>query len=438
MSFWKYFWRGTEKRSENVSEEATQIDSESLFARSLLFNASSAYNQNQACQLSALYRGIDILSNSIAELPCVVYKKNRKGSKKLVTDHIVYSLLNTKPSKRMNKHNFWKLIVMNMILTGAGYAWIRRDENRVVKELTYIPSNQVSVISNNIFDDVKYLITGIKQYIMPEDMLVFIMIPSDDGVHGISVLQYAKRVLSLGLDELNSASSFFRSGFNKAGILKSDKPLTDSQMQQIQQNWVSTFGTSSGMPSSGVVCLKPGISYESIQASPQDAELLESRKFNISEIARFLGIPLSLMFDNSSTSYSTVEAENLNFLIHSLNPLLDKIETELNTKLWTEAEIMQGYSCKFDSSVLLRCDKKSLAEYYQNMFQMGVLSPNEIRKELDMDAIENGDNHFMQVNISTLDKIAKQPLEDNPTASNQLKGEENTNTEEKEVEDDKD
>lgn len=436
MSFLKYFWKGEEKRSEEVNtQEATQVNTESIFGGTLLYNSSTTYNQNQAMLLSAVYRCVDLLSNSISEMPVVVYKTNKRGNKKLITDHISYRLLNKKPNNRMNKHTFWKLIVMNMLLTGNGYAWIKRDENGQANELIFLPSDQVSVVSNNIFDDVKYLITGVKKYVTPKDMLHFINIPDHDGIRGVSTLQYARKTLTLGMDELSSANSFFRSGNNKSGFLKSEKPLTDAQTQQIVSNWQQTFGTSQGINTSGVVVLKPGLDFTSIQTDPADAELLDSRKFNVAEIARFFGVPLSLLFDNSSNSYASQEAENLNFLIHGLTPLLDRIEAELNDKIWNEPEQMQGFGCKFDSSVILRADKKSLAEYYTKLFNLGVLSPNEIRKELDLDAIDGGENHFMQVNISTLDKIVNQPIEQNPTASNQIK---DTNTEEKEVEDDKD
>ena len=431
MSFLSYFWKGDEKRSDEVvTQEATQVNTESIFGGTLLYNSSTTYNQNQAMLLSAVYRCVDLLSNSISEMPVVVYKTNKRGNKKLITDHISYRLLNKKPNNRMNKHTFWKLIVMNMLLTGNGYAWIKRDENGQANELIFLPSDQVSVVSNNIFDDVKYLITGVKKYVTPKDMLHFINIPDHDGIRGVSTLQYARKTLTLGMDELASANSFFRSGNNKSGFLKSEKPLTDAQTQQIVSNWQQTFGTSQGINTSGVVVLKPGLDFTSIQTDPADAELLDSRKFNVAEIARFFGVPLSLLFDNSTNSYSSQEAENLNFLIHGLTPLLDRIEAELNDKIWNEPEEMQGYGCKFDSSVILRADKKSLAEYYTKLFNLGVLSPNEIRKELDLDAIDGGENHFMQVNISTLDKIANQPIEQNPTLSNQLKGEDNTDNQE--------
>lgn len=419
MSFLDYFIKKKEVRNdEAVNQNGSQ---ESLFGTTLLYNSASSYNQNQAMLLSAVFRCVDILSNSISEMPCVVYKKDNQGNKETITDHISYRLLNKRPNSRMNKHTFFKLIVMNMLLTGNGYAWIKRDDKGEVKELVFLPSDQVSIISNNIFDDVKYLITGVKKYVTPKDMLHFINIPDHDGIRGVSTLQYARKTLTLGMDELSSANSFFRSGNNKSGFLKSDRPLTDDQCQQIKSNWQQTFGSTQGINSSGVVILKPGLDFTAIQTNPADAELLDSRKFNVAEIARYFGVPLSLLFDNSSNSYASQEAENLNFLIHGLTPLLDRIETELNDKIWSEPEEMQGYSVKFDSSVILRADKKSLAEYYTKLFNLGVLSPNEIRKELDLDSIENGDNHFMQVNISTIDKITEQPIEKNPTASNQIK-----------------
>ena len=419
MSFLDLFYRKDKelRNTENVQE----TPQESVFSHTLLYNTATSYNQNQSMLLSAVFRAVELLSNSVAEMPVVVYKTDSDGNKTMDREHIVFSLLNRRPSARLNKHTFLKLIVMNMLLTGNGYSWIKRDSKGVVKELVFLPSDQVSVISHNVFDEIKYQITGVKQLILPKDMLHFILIPSHDGDKGVSVLQYARKTLALNTDEVAAADSFFRSGNCKSGLIKSDRPLTDSQEEQIKANWQSTFGTSNGMNQGGCIILKPGLSYESIQISPSDAELLESRKFSVAEISRFFGIPLSLMFDNSTNSYASQEMESINFLVHSLTPLLDKIEIELNDKLWTDAEWMQGYQVKFDSSIILRADKKSLAEYYQKMFTMGVMSPNEIRKDLDMNPVEGGDSHFMQVNLSTMDKIVSQPIEKNPTASNQIK-----------------
>lgn len=410
------------KKKEVRADSANSAPS--ILGGYLAYNCMSSYQQNQAMLLSTVYRCVDLLSNSISELPVVVNKVNSDGYKVNDSSHIVFSLLNKKPSNRMNKNTFLRLLVINMLLTGNAYAYIKRDNQGQIKELQFIPSDYVNIHSRHILDDVTYTINGIKGVIESKDLLHFINIPDHDGIRGLSVLSYARKTLTLGFDEISSADAFFRSGNNKSGILKSDRPITEEQEQQILSRWQQTFGTSNGVNTSGVVVLKPGLEYQDIQTSPADAELLESRKFTVLEICRFFGCAPSMVFDNSNNSYSSVEAENLAFLTHTISPLLDKIETELNNKLWSEAEAIQGYQVRFDTSVLMRTDKQALASYYSSMFNLGVLSPNEIRRELDMSPIEGGDEHYMQVNISTISKIAGQDLQSNENISNQLKTDE--------------
>lgn len=429
MSFLNWFIK-PEKPELRNDNEVQEVTTESIYSHPLLFNSSQSWNSNKAMLLSAVFRAVEILSNSVSEMPIVITKLDSKGNKVTDKDHVLFTLLNRKPSKRLNKFNFFKLLIINTLLTGNGYSWIKRDSTGKVTELIFLPSDMVSVISHNVFDEIKYQVAGVKSYISAKDMIHILNIPGHDGEIGISTLQYARKTLSLNDNEMGAAKSFFESGNCKAGILTADRPLNEAQEDQIKSNWQQTFGSNNGVPTTGVVILKSGLKYESIQVSPQDAELLESRKFSVAEIARYFGVPLSLMFDNSTNSYASQEAEAINFLTHSITPLLDKIETELNDKLWSDVEWMQGYQMKFDSSVLLRTDKKSLADYYQKMFQMGVLSPNDIRHELDLNPIENGDKHWLQVNIAPMDKIANQPIEQNPTASNQLKGEDNTDNQE--------
>ena len=131
----------------------------------------------------------------------------------------------------------------------------------------------------------------------------------------------------------------------------------------------------------------------------------------------------------SSSSYSTIEASQLAFLTDTIAPLIEKIELEFARKLFVGAE-QDNMIVKFDTSVILRTDKQSLASYYNTLFNIGVISPNEIRKTLDLQPVEGGDNHYLQVNITTMDKIVNTPIEENPEASNQLKTD-ITTTEEK-------
>lgn len=432
MSFLDYFIKRGTPKEKNIEKREEDNVSMSLFGGSLHYNNQSSYHSTKALQHSTVFRCTDLISSSIAQLPVVVSKTNSEGYKEVKRDHVVFTLLNKKPNKRQDKNTFFKAIIMNLLLSGNAFAIIRRDENHQITELQYVPSDMVSIVSNDIFSEPYYLVTGIKKPFKPEEILHFKNIVDREGIRGISTLSFAKKVLTLAFDEVDSADAFFRSGGNKAGIIKTDRPVTSEQEEQILARWSQTFNASNGVPN-GVCLLKAGLDYQPVQSSPQDAELLDSRKFSVLEICRYFSVPPSMAFDNSNNSYKSVEAENLAFITKCLIPMCDKLESELNAKLWLPFE--EDYQVKFDTSVLLRGDKQSLSEYYQKLSSIGALSINEVRRDLDLAPVEGGDIHTVQVNLVDVNKLKDMNYTQPDETSNQIK---DTNTEEKEVEDDKD
>ncbi len=143
------------------------------------------------------------------------------------------------------------------------------------------------------------------------------------------------------------------------------------------------------------------MTYQPITVNPVDSQLLETRQFNVVDICRFFGVSPVKAFDLSKSSYSTVEATELAFLTDTLAPLLEKIELEFERKLYKPSE-KDFIDVRFDTATLLRADKQSLANYYSTLFNIGVITDNEIRKELDLPAIEGGDEAFVQVNLMAL------------------------------------
>ena len=134
--------------------------------------------------------------------------------------------------------------------------------------------------------------------------------------------------------------------------------------------------------------------YEPITVSPADSQLLETREFNVVDICRFFGVSPVKAFDLSKSSYSTIEASELAFLTDTLSPLLEKIEEEFERKLYKPSE-KDSITVRFDTSVLLRADKQSLANYYSTLFNIGAITINEIRSQLDLPYIDGGDNAFV-------------------------------------------
>ena len=309
-----------------------------------------------------------------------------------------------------------KTLITSVLLDGNGYAYIERDDKGDAVALKLIPSELVTV--SNLNDNIMYNVVGFKQLVEPVNM-IHILNFSYDGITGISTLQHARNTLGLATDSEAHAEGFFKGGANLAGIIKVQSSLTPKQKQDIRESWQSTFSPITGTPN-GIAVLEGNMDFQPITVNPSDAQLLETRQFNVIDICRFFGVSPVKAFDLSKSSYSTVEATQLAFLTDTLAPLLEKIELEFERKLYKPSE-RNSIDVRFDTSVLLRADKASLANYYNTLFQIGVITPNEIRKALDLEAIENGDHTFVQVNVQTLNNAVKDNAD-----TNLLNGEDDT------------
>lgn len=372
---------------------------------SLIYNSTSGYSNNKAMLLSAVYRCVDVISDSVAQLPLEPFKIDSEGYKKKYTEHPTYYLLNREPNERMSRFTFMKTLITSVLLNGNGYALVERDGKGDAIALKLIPSDLVTI--KELSGKIMYNVVGYKQLIEAVNM-IHILNFSYDGITGISTLTHAKTTLGLATDSEAHAAGFFRGGANLAGIIKVESSLTPKQKLDIKESWQTTFSPVTGTPN-GVAVLEGNMNFQPITVNPSDAQLLETREFNVIDICRFFGVSPVKAFDLSKSSYSTVEATQLAFLTDTLSPLLEKIELEFQRKLYKPSE-KKSIDVRFDTSVLLRADKASLAEYYNKLFQIGSITPNEIRKALDLEPIQNGDNAFIQVNMSTLDKIVSNPL----------------------------
>ena len=378
----------------------------------LNYSSFNGYQQNKALLLSAVYRCVECISDTVAQLPLKLYSIDAKGYKVEDTGNELYDILTKQPNEKMTAFAMIKAAVISTVLTGNGYILIRR-EGKKVKDLVYIPSGLVNILETP--EKVEYQITGFKQNIPASDMIHLKNI-SLDGVRGVSTLQYARITLGIATASENTANNFFKSGGAISGILSTPNPLSSKQKEDARQSWAAAYGSNNDR--NGIAVLDGNWSFQELSISPADAQLLESRKFNVIDIARFFGVPPTKLFDNVGVNYNSLEMSQLAFLTDCIQPLLVKIEQEFECKLFNRGE-RSKYEVKFDTTMMLRTDKTSLANYYNTMFNMGVYSPNEIRKSLDMTAIEGGDQHVAQVNLTTLENIAK--LAQNPV-DNKLKG----------------
>lgn len=365
-------------------------------------------SRENAMLLSTVYRCVDVISDAVAQLPLETFSIDSDGFKRPYIDHPVYSLLNEEPNEDMTRFTFFKTMVASVILRGNAYAYIERDSRGNAIQLIYLQTHQVNIVwilDNSGIKRKRYQVIGFKELVEPKDMLHFLNF-SYDGIVGVSTLTHARQTLGIATDSEAHAAGFFKGGGNAAGILTVEGVrLNADQKKQNYEEWKARTDPTTGSPN-GIVILEGNMKYQTLTINPKDAQLLESRQFNVVDICRFFSVSPVKAFDLREANYSTVEATQLAFLTDTAAPILTKIELELNRKLFKKSEKGRVKS-EFNTSGFLRADKSAQGTYLNQMFQIGAMTPNEIRRENNLPKVEYGDNAFVQVNIQPLEKAIK-------------------------------
>lgn len=357
--------------------------------------------------LSTVYRCVDLISDSIAVLPLKTYEIDGDGFKSEAKKHPAYYVLDTEPNEDMTRFVFFKTLMTSVLLTGNGYAYIER-EGLKVSQLVYIPSGAVQIVwvtdKQGIFRK-RYKVQGFTDLVEPRDM-IHVLNFSYDGINGISTLEHARQTLAIATSAEESAKGFYDSGGQLSGVLTVEGArLSKEQKDQIYQTWKERTDPITGNPN-GIAVLEGNMKYQPISISPSDSQLLESRQFNVVDICRFFSVSPVKAFDLSKSSYSTVEATQLQYLTDTALAVITKIEQEINRKVFLPSERGRVVA-EFDTSAILRTDKSAQATYWKELFNIGAATPNEVRRENNLGRMDNGDKAFVQVNVQTLDNAVK-------------------------------
>lgn len=372
-------WKRTPKKKEKEKREFTYV---SNAGGALTFG--SLYNNYTAMNISAFFAACSLISNTIAMLPLKVLVNGEEGQNETTT-HPVAVLFDAKKNI-ISKFTMLKLIVQSVILRGNGFVYIERNGD-VVTGLRYVEASDVIINYQKETKKLWYQIPFISsKYIYPKDMLHFVL-NSYDGVNGISLLSYACRALKIANASENSAKNFFDNGMNVNGLLKMKTPITAQQKEEIRNSWNQAYNGEGG----GLAIINANMEYEQLQLSPADSQLLASRQFNVADIARFFNINPLLLGGESGATYSSLEMLQNAFLIHTLQPYIAMIEAEMNRKLLNDNE--SNLTIILETNELLRIDKQAQANYYKTMVDTGVLSRNEVRREIGYADFEGGDSH---------------------------------------------
>ncbi|MCI6060856.1 MAG: phage portal protein [Dorea sp.] len=365
-------------------------------------------NERTSMQMTAVYSCVRILSEAVASLPLNVYRHTDNGGKEKAIDHSLFHLLHDEPNPEMSSFIFRETLMTHLLLWGNAYAQIIRNGKGEVIALYPLMPDRMSVdrdkngqlyykyTKNN--DDAPTMDSG-SVYLSPSDVL---HIPGlgFDGLVGYSPIAMAKNAIGLAIAAEEYGSKFYANGAAPSGILEHPGTLKDPA--RVRDSWNATFGGSSN--SNKVAVLEEGMKYTPISIAPNEAQFLETRKFQINEIARIFRVPPHMVGDLEKSSFSNIEQQSLEFVKYTLDPWVIRWEQALYRTLLTEEEKKTVFF-KFNVEGLLRGDYASRMNGYATARQNGWMSANDIRELEDLDRIPaelGGDLYLVNGNMLPL------------------------------------
>jgi len=357
--------------------------------------AGTQVNNRTAFMSSAVYSCVRILSFSIAMLPLFVYEELDRGKRK-AKQHKLYKLLHSQPNPEMTSFTYRSTSMAHITTWGNAYSEIEVNRNAEPVALWPIPPWKVEVYRNQkrqIFYQVR-LNNGEKKNI-PSYRMIHIMGLTTDGMKGMSVLGAAREAIGLGLAAEEYGARFFGSGTNVGGLVRHPGKLKTETFDKVKESLNEKY---QGLGKSHrLMFLDEGMEYEKVGIPPEDAQFLQTRKFQLTDIARFYNVPLHLLqeHENATTWGSGLEELNTGFVIYSLNPYLVNWEQETNRKLLDN----EKYFVEHSVEGLLRGDTEARSNFYNKLFQMAAISPNEIREYENKNPYDGGDEYYIQLNM---------------------------------------
>lgn len=371
--------------------------------RNFGYSGGTLVNSETAMQSSAFYRGVIYLSSQLAKLRIDVKDKNNVAENDA---EIVTYLLNVEPNPETTAFYLKLFLTQCALIEGNGYCEIERYPDGRPKNLWPLNPRKVTPVRANITGELLFEVNGGGTngetiYLRPRDLYIYRNLHTKDAISGLGVVGYMLDTLGISLGADKFANSLFANGGMPSSVLKHPGRLSDEAYKRLEESWKEDTG---GRKTGGTAILEEGMEYSPISHSPDVMQFLESRKFSVVEIARFLGVPPSKLFDQDSKSYNSLEQENLSVISDTLDAWSRNIENEIDIKLLSKRR--GGYKSEFDLYSAFRGDMDTRSQYFSRMLQNGTYTPNQILLKEGMPTYKGGDRRYIASNnFSPIDRL---------------------------------
>ena len=343
---------------------------------------------DSSMRISTVYACVYKIASTLASLGLHLYVTDGRR-RDMVNEHPALDVTTYRPNNYETAFHFWETVIAQAVSKGCGYAIIQRGAGGVPIAMECVDTDQVE---RRIVDGRVLFKLNDGLVVAQEDMLEVC------NMYRKSPIQLHRENLGLAQAAQNYGSTYFGNGGQMTGVLSSDQPLKSEQMEVLQKSW------NGSMTSAGTKLLPFGFKYNRISIAPEEAQFIQTRKFQAEEICRIFSVPPALVQLESQTTYNNVEQQNLMFARHTVLPWAKRIEQELASKLLTMREARNHYF-KFSLNDLFRGDMSARSQFYTQMLQNGVMTINEVRANEEMNPTAEGDTHLVQVNQIALDRM---------------------------------
>jgi HK97 family phage portal protein len=353
--------------------------------------------------LSTYFACVRNIAEDISKLPLKVYSERPDGGKDTRKDHPLYRLLHDQPNPEMASQTFRETLTAWALGWGNGIAVIERAGTKVVALWPKHPS--FVAIKRDAEGDIVYVVREPNKAPAVYDRSeVFHLRGLGSDVSGYPISYLARESVGLGLAAQNFGAAFYGNGAMPGGVLEHPAKLSPEAHKRLRESWESVHQGAENAHK--IAVLEEGMKFGKMSIPPEEAQFLESREFQTEEICRWFRMPPHKAGHLKRATFSNIEHQGIEYVSDTLMPWGKRWESEVKMKLMAENE--PGLYAEHSYTSLLQADSLARAQFYTSQFQVGALSPNEIRALENRNPIEDGDKHFVQLNLTTLEKAGMQ------------------------------
>lgn len=366
-----------------------------------LIEGTPSLGTDSALQIAAVWRAVEIRAKTVATLPLMVYE-NIKGMRELARDSTLWRLFHESPNARMTPVEFWTAMLLNLHLRGNAYARIDRSENGKAYALWPMPADQVEMVVQPDGAAVYYYRINNDLAIIAEENVLHLK-EMGNGITGLGRLEYMRGTMTESKNSQTAASKLFTNGGKPTGVLMIDKVLQKEQRDALKKR----FAEMAEGNSARLYLLEADMKYQQTSLTPEDLQLLDTRRYGVEEIGRWLGVPGELMNATNVSKFGTGVGEIIDgFYKLTVRPDLVSIEQAIRKRVMTSAE-RATQTVEFNFDALLRANLEKRMEIYAKASQNGLKTRNECRQLENDPPLEGGDGLTIQSNLIDIKDIGK-------------------------------